>query len=251
MKKRLKLTLLAISFIFITIFGTLTYIEYSRKSDIENRRVEDYFEQIESYYDQVNETYLSTNADNLKHRDLFEKIYKEKHKSKDYLNRYKRCQRLNLILTYNSLVADNDLDYKFFLRVNNNLNLKMKGLKTNLLFSKNKSLINKMGEKELPDNLLDIKVVTKKDCDYCMDLKNNFRLVNLDFKTYSFDNPDDLEMIKNIESEYGKIILVPFVLIDDDNMKYGEEKEFKEELTKKISNKIIDIEREDKKGEES
>ena len=30
-----------------------------------------------------------------------------------------------------------------------------------------------------------------------------------------------------------------------------EEKEFKEELTKKISNKIIDIEREDKKGEET
>lgn len=207
--------------------------------------MESYFEKIEAYYDQVSETYLSTNADNLKNKEMFKRIYEESYKSKDYLNRYKRCQKLNLILTYNSLVAENDLDYKFFLTVNNNLNIDMKALKTNLLFSKNKTLLNKAGKMELPDDLLKIELVTRKDCDYCINLKNNLNLVNLNYNVYSFDNLEDLEHIRNIEREFGKIVLVPFVIVDDDNIKYGQEKDFKENITKKIQDKLYEIEKGD------
>ncbi|WP_155799246.1 hypothetical protein [Peptoniphilus timonensis] len=207
--------------------------------------MESYFEKIEAYYDQVSETYLSNNADNLKNKEMFKRIYEESYKSKDYLNRYKRCQKLNLILTYNSLVAENDLDYKFFLTVNNNLNIDMKALKTNLLFSKNKTLLNKAGKTELPDDLLKIELVTRKDCDYCINLKNNLNLVNLNYNVYSFDNLEDLEHIRNIEREFGKIVLVPFVIVDDDNIKYGQEKDFKENITKKIQDKLYEIEKGD------
>lgn len=242
MSKKIKFTMLTICLICFSIFLGITYIEYSRNNDVKTRRVEDYFEQVETYYEQVSETYLSTDANNLKHKSLFKKIYEEKPKHKDYLNRYKRCQKLNLILTYNLLTTESDLDYKFFLSTNNNLNMKMRGLKTNLLFSNNRSLLNKSGKIELPDELMKIIVVTRKDCEYCIDLKNNFRLANLDFKVYSFDNPEDSDMIKRIEGEYGNIVLVPFVLVNDNNMRYGEEQEFKRRLIKEIITKLNEIE---------
>ena len=227
--------------IFLITFGTVNYAKYYEKKNLKNQRVEDYFEQVENYYDQVSETYLQTNADNLKCKELFKELYEEKYSSKDYLNRYKRCQKLNLILTYNSLVAKNSLDYDFFIEVNNNLNIKMKGLKTNLLFSKNKSILNKNGKMELPDDIIDIKIVTRNDCEYCTKLKTDLNLINLNFKAYCFDKQQDLQEIDNIEKDYGKIILVPFVIIGDDNVKYGEDKDFKKKLIEIVCEKIEEI----------
>ena len=241
MNKKIQMLFIILPVMFLITFCTINYVKYYEETKIKKQRVEDYFEQVENYYDQVSETYLQTNADNLKYKELFKELYEKKYSSKEYLNRYKRCQKLNLILTYNSLVAKNSLDYDFFIEINNNLEVKMKGLKTNLLFSNNKSLLNKNGKMELPDELVDVKMVVRKDCEYCSKLKTDLNLINLSFKTYSFDNQADLEEIKKLEREYGKIVLVPYVIIEDNNVKYGEDKEFKKELTQILYKKIMDI----------